>query len=305
MKEIRYIDRISRQEHIEQVYGKKSLEALYGSSWKSKILSFIFLPLFSRLPFLSRLYGWFQKSRWSRSKIKPFIQTFHIDTSEFLDPVDSFQSFNDFFIRKLEPSKRPIASGNDIAILPADGRYLVYENIDQAAGFWVKGEKFSLEELLQNSTLAQRYIQGSMMIARLAPVDYHRFHFPTNCRPDMPEKIPGHLYSVSPLALKTNIHILSRNKRMLTALHTKNFGTILYIEIGATNVGSIHQTFTQGEHYAKGDEKGYFSFGGSCIILLFEPYHIQLDQDLIDFSQRKIEVLGRFGQSLGRALSPF
>ncbi len=122
--------------------------------------------------------------------------------------------------------------------------------------------------------------------------------------PEEPQEIPGPLYSVNPIALKTDINILSRNKRMITPLHTKNFGAVLYIEVGATNVGSIHQTFIHGEPYAKGDEKGYFSFGGSCIILLFEPYHIQLDQDLIDASCRKSEILGRFGQSLGRALSP-
>lgn len=301
---IRYIDRISRQEKTEQVYGKAFLEALYGSSWKSRILSMLFLPLFARLKFLSHLYGWFQKSKLSKSKINPFIRMYQIDTSEFLDPLDSFQSFNDFFIRKLKPSARPVASGNDIAILPADGRYLVYENIHATLGFWIKGHKFSLEELLHNSTLAHKYTHGSMVIARLAPVDYHRFHFPTNCMPDEPREIPGPLYSVNPIALKTDIHILSKNKRMITTLQTKNFGTVLYIEVGATNVGSIHQTFIHGEPYAKGDEKGYFSFGGSCIILLFEPYQIQFDQDLIDASHRHIEILGHFGQSLGRALSP-
>lgn len=304
MNDIRYIDRVSRQEKVEKVYGKRFLEALYGSSRKSRILSVLLLPLFAHLNFLSRLYGWFQKSKFSKSKIPPFINNYQIDTSEFLDSPSSFQSFNDFFIRKLKPSSRPIVSGNDVAILPADGRYLVYENIQTTLGFWVKGHKFSLEELLHNSNLAHKYAQGSMVIARLAPVDYHRFHFPINCTPDEPQGIPGPLYSVNPIALKTNIHILSRNKRMITTLHTKNFGTVLYVEVGATNVGSIHQTFIDGEPYAKGDEKGYFSFGGSCIILLFEPCRIQLDQDLIDASRRNIETLGRFGQSLGRALSP-
>lgn len=304
MTEIRYIDRQSKQEKIEQIYGRAFLEALYGASIYSRLISTLFLPLFANLKFLSKLYGWLQKSRLSKFKVKRFIRAFKIDTSEFLDPVDSFQSFNDFFIRKLQPSARPISNGHDVAILPADARYLVYENILTTPGFWVKGHKFTLEELLDDAVLAEKYAQGSMVIARLAPVDYHRFHFPTNCLPDKPKGIPGPLYSVNPIALKTNIRILSRNNRMITSLHTKNFGTILYVEVGATNVGSIHQTFIPQEHYAKGDEKGYFSFGGSCIILLFEPYRIQFDQDLIDASQRKIEMLGLLGQSLGRALSP-
>jgi phosphatidylserine decarboxylase len=304
MNEIRYIDRQSRQEKTEQVYGKYFLTALYGSSFYSRILSFIFLPIFSHLKFLSRLYGAIQKSSFSRFKVKRFVKKFKIDTSEFLDPIESFNSFNDFFIRKLKPSARPISSGHDVAILPADARYLVYENIYTVEGFWIKGHKFSLEELVQDAALAAKYTQGSMVIARLAPVDYHRFHFPANCLSNEPKAIPGPLYSVNPIALKSDIHILSRNKRMITTLNTKNFGSILYIEVGATNVGSIHQTFIPHEHYAKGDEKGFFSFGGSCIILLFEPYKIQFDQDLIDASHRKIETLGLFGQSLGRALSP-
>lgn len=300
-EEIRYIDRTTRKEAVEKIYGEAYLKALYS---KSPLSKFFFLPLFAKFSFFSRLYGALQKIRWSKRKIKPFIESFHVDTSEFLDPVNSYQSFNDFFIRKLKSSARPIASGNDVAILPADARVLVYENIHAVDGFLVKGHKFSLEELLQNNSLAHKYTFASMMIARLAPVDYHRFHFPVNCMPEVTKEIPGPLYSVNPIALKSNIHILSRNKRMITPLHSKNFGTILFIEIGATHVGSIHQTFIHGEHYAKGDEKGYFSFGGSCIILLFEPFRIQFDQDLLDASCRKTEVLGRFGQSLGRALSP-
>lgn len=301
---LRHINRTTKQECLEKVYGGFFLEALYGSSWMTKVLSPLFLPLFSRVPFLSCFYGWLQQTRLSRSKIQPFIHTFNVDTSDFLDPVDSFKSFNDFFIRKLKPGARPLAPGNDVAVLPADGRYLVYENINNSPGFWVKDHKFCLTELLQDRDLAEKYAQGSMAIARLAPVDYHRYHFPTNCLPEAPQEIQGHLYSVNPIALKKNIHILAQNKRVITKLHTKNFGTILYIDVGATYVGSIHQTFIPGEPYAKGDEKGYFSFGGSCLILIFEPGRIQFDQDLIDASQRQLEVLGRMGESLGRALSP-
>lgn len=304
MTEIRYIDRSTYKECTEKVYGRALIEALYGNSLLSRFLSFFFLPLFSHVNFLSTLYGMFQKSTMSKFKIAPFIREFNIDTSAFLDPPSSFHSFNDFFVRKLNPAARPIAQEKDIAVLPADGRYLVYENIQTIDGFLIKGEKFDLNTLLHNSSLAQNYTSGSMVIARLAPVDYHRFHFPTNCLPEKPELVNGPLYSVNPIALQKNIHILSRNKRMITPLQTKHFGKILYIEIGATNVGSIIQTFAHGEPYGKGDEKGYFSFGGSCIVLLFEPGKIQFSQDLLDASYRKMETLAHFGQPMGRALSP-
>lgn len=303
MCEIHFIDRVSRKEEKEKVYGQIFLEILYGKRLSHRFLSFFFLPLFTKIPLLSKLYGDVQKCTWSKRKIASFIRTFHINTSEFLDPVDSFQSFNDFFIRKLKPEARPIATGNDVAVLPADARYLFFSNISKSDGFLVKGQKFDLEDLLGSSALANKYSQGSMIIARLCPVDYHRFHFPCNCVPDEPKLINGPLFSVNPMALKSKIDILTQNKRMLTQLSTKNFGTILYIEVGATYVGSIQQTFTPGEHYAKGDEKGYFSFGGSCLILLFEPARIEFDQDLLDASHRRIEIKGLLGQSMGRALS--
>ena len=302
MNEITFLDRKTRREEKEKVYGQFFIEMLYGDGFLPRFFSFLFLPLFARIPFLSKLYGSFQKSAMSRFKVKPFIRAYQIDASEFLDPVDSFASFNDFFIRRLKPECRPIENGDDVAVLPADARYLVFQNIEKADGFWVKGKKFSLKELLQDEDLAARYASGAMLMARLCPVDYHRFHFPCQCTPGEAKLINGPLYSVNPMALKRNIEILSENRRMITALESQTFGTVQYIEVGATYVGSIHQTFAAGKSYAKGDEKGYFSFGGSCLILLFEPGRIVFDQDLIDASMKKMEVRGQLGQSLGRAL---
>ena len=109
---------------------------------------------------------------------------------------------------------------------------------------------------------------------------------------------------MNPLALRKKIEILSQNKREITELQTSNFGKVLFIEVGATFVGSIHHTFSPNEAYAKGDEKGYFSFGGSSLILLFEPGRIQFDQDLIEASAGKLEVKALMGQSLGLSLTP-
>ncbi len=303
MAEIVYVDRITRNLERETVYGAMFINLLYGTGGLSRFLSLLVLPLIARISFFSKLYGFLQKSPLSRWKVKPFIRKFEVDTSEFLDPVDSFASFNDFFIRKLKKQARPFAAGEDVAIMPADARYLVYQNIAAADGFLVKGKKFDLGQLLQNDTLKKRYENGTMVIARLCPTDYHRFHFPCDAIPGHPHLINGPLYSVNPAALKKNISILAENKRILTSLETGRFGTIIYIDVGATYVGSIHQVFTPGKQYKKGDEKGYFSFGGSSLILLFEPDRIRLDQDLIDASLGKMEMKGLLGQSLGRALS--
>ena len=140
-----------------------------------------------------------------------------------------------------------------------------------------------------------------MAIARLCPSDYHRFHFPCDGIPAKPRLINGLLYSVNPIALKKNVSILSENKRMITEIETDHFGTVLYIEIGATSVGSIRQTYTPDLKVKKGDEKGYFEFGGSCIALLFEKGRVTFDADLTANTQKGIETKANFGETLGTA----
>jgi len=295
-----FLDRVSRKVEKEKVYGHFFLKMLYGPGFFSRVFSSFLLPLVAHLSFLSRLYGAYQKSRLSKHKVRPFIQNYGVDPKEFLEPVEAFSSFNDFFIRRLKPESRPIVSDDRVAILPADARYLVFPSMAEVDGLWVKGKHFSLEALLGSRSLAEKYARGSLVMARLCPTDYHRFHFPCDCVAGDARLINGPLFSVNPIALKKRIEILSENKRMITELKTKQFGSILYIEVGATYVGSILQTYTPGREYKKGEEKGYFSFGGSCLLLLFESGKIVFDQDLIDPSLQKMEVRGLLGQSLGR-----
>ena len=236
------------------------------------------------------------KSRLSRCLIAPFIRKYKVDASEF--EKQNFNTFNDFFTRKLKKEARPIIQDSKKLVFPADARYLAYQKIDQ---IHAKGKTFSLHELLKDSDLAARYIGGSMLIARLCPVDYHRFHFPSDGVPSSAKLISGHLFSVSPLALKKRLSILWENKRMLTTFETENFGKIAYLEIGATNVGSIRQTYTPFKTVKKGDEKGFFEFGGSCVILLFEPDTIIFDSDLIQNTQNGLETYAKMGESFLKA----
>lgn len=304
MKEIFYIERLTKEEKCEKVYGGTCIQLLYGTGWLSRILSPLLLPLIATFPFFSKLYGWLQRTPLSRLKIRPFIEKYHVDTSEFLHPVTSFASFDAFFTRALKSSVRPLTGGSDVAVLPADARYLVFPEIVATQQFWIKHKPFNLEQLFHDRELAALYAHGSMVIARLAPVDYHRFHFPCHAIPDAPRTIPGPLYSVNPMALKRNLAILWQNKREITLLKTKHFGRVAFIAVGATYVGTIHRSFAPGEPYAKGDEMGYFSFGGSSLILLFEPQAILFDRDLVEHTDGGLETRGLMGQSLGRAMAP-
>jgi len=234
---------------------------------------------------------------WTKAKIKPFLNEYHVNSSEFLKSVEQFASFNDFFIRKLKPEVRPLAPSS--AIIPADGRYWFYPDVSTANDFIVKGKKFDLAKLLRSDALAEQYRKGSMVMARLCPSDYHRFHFPCDGTASESTLINGCLYSVNPYAIKQNIDIFTENKRTLCRFQTEKFGQVLYLDIGATNVGSIHQTYQLNQFQQKGAEKGYFSFGGSALILLFEPNRILFDHDLVEATQKGFEIRCLFGQSLG------
>jgi phosphatidylserine decarboxylase len=291
--EISYIDRKTGKQCVEKVYGYWALSLLYGDAWWCKLLSLLFLPIVSRIPFFSKFYGYLQKRPGSKKKVAPFIQVYDVDASEFVE--SDFASFNDFFIRKLKPEKRPIEPDPNRLAMPADGRYLVYPEFGQ---FNVKGQDFCLSEFLADSAYANRYQEGAMAIIRLCPSDYHRFHFPCDGIAGRAKLINGPLYSVNPMALRKRIKILSENKRMVTEIETEKFGTILYVEVGATSVGSIHQTYTPDQPVKKGQEKGFFEFGGSCIVLFFEKGQVQFDDDLILNTQKGFETLAQFGQSL-------
>jgi phosphatidylserine decarboxylase len=298
MCKIEYIDRATGKIEQEKIYGEFWIDFFYGRHPLAWLSALFLLPL-ARLSVFSALYGQFQKSRFSRRKIAPFIDKYQIDASEFLDLPDSFGSFNDFFIRKLKPEVRPIISGKNIAVLPADARYLFYSNLNASDQFLIKGRNFDLKKLLKDTRLAEQYAEGTMVMARLCPVDYHRFHFPCSGIPSAAKQIDGHLYSVNLLALKQRLEILTENKRMVTELKTEAFGTVLMIEVGATNVGSIEQTYVPGQFVKKGQEKGFFAFGGSCLILLFEKGRLEIDADLLEATMRGLEVKGRFGERLG------
>lgn len=296
--DIQYVERKSGEIQTEKIYGRRTLAFLYGNSFPNQVFSFFILPLLAHIPWFSRFYGYLQKRAKSAKKIAPFIAAYHIDTSEFVET--SFSSFNDFFIRKLKFEKRPIVS-DPIAALPADGRYLVFPNLKKTETFYIKGQRFDLGTFLADPVLTHRYAEGAMVIARLCPTDYHRFHFPCDGVPQKARLINGPLFSVNPIALRKNLSILWENKRMITEMETEQFGTIQYIEIGATCVGSIQQTYSPKSLAHKGDEKGYFEFGGSCLVLLFEKGAIIFDDDLVANSAKGLETRANFGESLGRA----
>ncbi|MFV1995574.1 MAG: phosphatidylserine decarboxylase [Verrucomicrobiales bacterium] len=293
---VEYFDRYRDEIVSEDIYGEAALRWAYETPFGR-----LTVAAFVRRVWFSRLYGWLMDRPAGAERIAPFIEQYQLDPAEFLDPPESFASFNEFFYRKLAPGARPIDPEPDNIVFPADGRHLAIPELSRVGGFFVKGQRFELEHFLDDPALARRYRKGSLVLSRLCPVDYHRFHFPAAGTPGAARSISGTLRSVSPLALRRRLAILWENKRVLTELKTENFGTILIVEIGATNVGSTLQTYAPGEPVAKGDEKGFFRFGGSAVATLFEPGALILAPDLLEHSARHLELYARMGDVMAVA----
>jgi phosphatidylserine decarboxylase len=291
---IRYFNRHTGILETEQVYGEGFLRWSYGNP-----LGGISLNAFVKRPFFSAWYGRRMSTPESAARVMPFIQQYGLDPADFAETPESYRSFNEFFYRKLKPAARVIDADESSVVFPADGRHLGFERASAIQGVFVKGQKFDLPTLLGDAKLAARYADGALILSRLCPVDYHRFHFPVAGVPGETRLIEGPLFSVNPIALRQRLGYLWTNKRTITKLKTECFGTVLLLEIGATCVGTIRQSFTPGQPIQKGEEKGYFAFGGSSTLTLFEPGRIRLAQDLLENSARQVELYARVGSPLG------
>ncbi len=292
-----YFNRLTGQEEQELVLGEKAIRRIYGSK-----PGLLLLHTLLKRAFFSRWYGARMDTPKSAGQIEGFIRDFRINREESLEPVESFRSFNEFFYRKLKPGARPLDESPDSAVFPADGRHMGFPDASQMEGAFIKGQKFDIPALLGDSELGERYSRGTVVLSRLCPTDYHRFHFPVSGTPGGTRQISGPLASVSPYALRRHLAWLWTNKRTVTLLDSDLFGQVALVDVGATCVGSIFQTFDAGKKVAKGAEKGYFSFGGSTVMTLFEPGRIRLAEDLLECTSRQQELYAPMGAYMGTAV---
>jgi phosphatidylserine decarboxylase len=284
-------NRTEKREETELVYGDAGIKLLYGTYPGQKLADWF---LSGRL--VSKAYGSYQASRMSRRKVAPFIQAFQIPMEEY--EGESFATFNDFFIRKFKPGKRVFAA--ELGRMPAfaEARYLAYERITPEQLFPVKGKHMSAESLLGGSKLAREFEGGPLLLARLCPVDYHRYHYPAAGTTLAHYRVPGKLHSVNPAALRYKDEIFATNERYVSVLETRDFGKLAYIEVGAMMVGKIVQTHPEDRPFARGDQKGYFLFGASTVIVLGQPGAWKPDADLLEQTERERETLVRLGDAI-------
>lgn len=287
---IHYVDRTTGKIKTEKVMAGTGLFWLYNNP-----IGELSLSVLMKRKVVTELYGKYMHTHWSARKIVPFIRQYNIDTSRF--EMGRFSSFNDFFIRKLKPEARKIDTAKQVVVSPVDGKCLAWSHMD-STDFIVKGVRFNVTNFLQNDSLAKLYKDGSLLLFRLAPTDYHRYHFPLSGNISSVHKISGYYYSVNPIAIKKDIWIFFENKRQYQIIHSKLFGNVIMSEIGATMVGSMIQTH-HGTTAVKGEEDGYFQFGGSSVILLFKKGTVNIDPDLLQNTKGHLETSVKMGEHVG------
>lgn len=294
---IQFFNRYTHEIETEVIYGERWLRRAYENP-----LGRAATALLIKRAVFSKWYGWRMSRPESRARVLPFIEKYRISRDEMAGQPEFFPTFNAFFARKLKREARPIAADKNAVVFPADGRHFVIPDLAVNDGIFVKGVRFDLAALLRDDALAQKFAKGSMLISRLCPVDYHRFHFPCAGEAGAARLINGPLYSVSPIALRQRPTLLWENKRSITKLQSETLGEVLLLEVGATCVGSIHQTYHAGDSVAKGGEKGYFTFGGSCCITVFGPGRVKFANILLEHSAQRREVYARMGDEMAEAL---
>ena len=291
---IKIYNRETKKYETEQVVGNTYLKWTYSSPVGMKLLELIV-----KKKLFSKLYGFFCDSKISKKKIPSFISDFGIDISLCEKKLEQFESFNDFFTRKLTNKARPIDSVLGSLISPGDGKLVAYDNIDLNKLVQIKGYTYSFSNLIDDTSIASKFSEGTCLILRLSPTDCHRFYFIDNGICEETKKIKGDYYSVNPIALKAITELFCKNKREWSIFHSDNFGDVLCIEVGATFVGSIIQTYSPRKRVKKGDEKGYFKFGGSTTLLFFEKGKVRIDEDIIVQTNKGYETSVVMGEKIG------
>lgn len=284
-------DRQANEVRTEEICAEKWLRFAYESSFGRLLTN-----LFGKRRSLNWLAGLYFSSPLSVEKIKGFIRDQKIDMSDFEER--EFNSFNDFFARRMKPGVRSWPTEPWLFPAFAEGRYLAYDKVDPLQTFPVKGHDLTARALLADGDQAEAFRGGPVLIARLAPRDYHRFHYPDSGRHIGDVDIPGSLHSVNPIALQTRSSILATNHRKVSFLTTNNFGRLAYIEVGALGVGKIRQVHDPKLNFARGDEKGYFAYGGSTVIILGQPGFWRPDDDLLEQSRQRRETFVRLGEPI-------
>ncbi len=265
----------------------------------NKGLSFLYKTKFGRIilkpvvknSIISNISAWFLKSKLSTFMIKKFVSNNNINMDEYIDV--KYKSFNDFFIRDIKPNARKFDYDKNCLCAPCDSYLTHYEINDNT--FIIKNNEYNIKSLLQDDELANKYNNGDMLVFRLAPNNYHHYYYPFSGKLIKKYKIKGKFHSVNPVVYD-NFKVFIENTREISVLDANNYGTVTYIEVGALLVGKIKNI--DKKTFKTGEEKGYFEYGGSTIILLFEKNKISINDKIRNTSIKNYELSVKLGEKI-------
>lgn len=244
-------------------------------------------------PCVSQACGYFLDSSLSGFLITPFAKKNQIVLSDY--QLDDIHSFNDFFSRKIKPERRPVDMNPASLTAPCDGLLSVWK-IQEDIVLPVKQRSYTLPELLRDHRLAARYEDGYCFVFRLCVDHYHRYSYVDSGKKSRNRHIPGVLHTVRPIALRA-LPVFTENSREYTLIQTPRLGTLLQMEVGAMLVGRIvnhHEACM----VTRGEEKGFFQYGGSTVIVLVEKDRITVREDLLTHSTNGVETPVKLGEVL-------
>lgn len=266
----------------------------------SKTLNFFYDTLFGRIILklfisksFSNLMGKYMNSKYSLKRVDKFINKNDINVYEY--SKQKYTSYNDFFIRKVAQGKRPINANKNAFISPCDSKLSVYL-INDDLTLKIKNSYYSINTLIDENIMNE-YKGGYALVFRLSTDNYHRYCYIDSGTKGKNIHIDGVFHTVQPIALK-HYNFYKTNTREYTVLNTNNFGKVIEVEVGAMGVGKIVNNHEEYK-FKKGEEKGYFEFGGSTIVLLVKKDIIIIDEDIYNNSLENIETNVKYGEKIG------
>lgn len=283
------LEKCSRELRLKMPSQDEFLAWMYGH----KIGRMLLKPLVG--PAFSKLGGSVLSTRFSSLFVTPFVEKNGIDLSGC--EKQSFDSFNDFFTRKLKAEERPLCTEEGAFLSPCDSRLSVFQ-IEEDSHFLIKQTPYTVESLLKSKTLAEKYAGGTLWLLRLCVDDYHRYIYPVDGQKSKNVKIPGVFHTVNPVA--NDVYpIYKENTREYCLMKTRDCGTVLMMEVGAMLVGKIENRTMGAAEICCGEEKGNFAFGGSTIILLTEKGKAEPDQRFWENTEQNLETRVKLGEKIG------
>lgn len=280
---------------------KKQFKTIAISEHDSQSLNFLYKNRLGRFflklmiqPAVSKLAGVYLNSIFSKGMIQRFIKKNQIVMEEY--QAANYSSFNQFFMREIKATTRPFPAEVKQVAAPCDGKVTAYP-IDSNSVFTIKHSVYNVSELLEDSKLGEEWLGGVAVILRLTPDDYHHYHFIDGGRILTYKKIPGLFHTVRPIAIHNEL-VFSRNTREVTIIETNHFGKIAQIEVGALMVGKIENVKESGA-CQRFEKKGWFEFGGSTVILLFQKGQVMIASEILGNTMNQQETIVKLGEVIG------